>query len=189
MSKTIDLQDSEAAIELVQFAYFKKVLEKGKKRHKEESDVETEEEEMSQEDGDSKKRRKAQTEDGKGRKRRRELKEGEQYDPYDFSDAEGETPDIPPRTPKTPEAEERMDTDDGAVKKPVLSDQRLKEFKAALLDAFKSAHAQSLGMQTLMASINKDNKEPFSDVEVQTALDKMQEDNQIMVSDHIIFLI
>ncbi|XP_067901738.1 zygotic DNA replication licensing factor mcm3-like [Heterodontus francisci] len=189
MSKTIDLQDSEAATELVQFAYFKKVLEKEKKRRKEESDVETEEEEVSQEDGDSKKRRKTQAKDGEGRKRRRELKEGEQYDPYDFSDAEGETPDILPRTPKTPDPEESMDTSDGATKKPGLSDQRFKEFKAALLDAFKTAHAQSLGMQTLMASINKDNGVPFSDVEVQTALDKMQEDNQIMVSDHIIFLI
>ncbi|XP_078085447.1 zygotic DNA replication licensing factor mcm3-like [Mustelus asterias] len=189
MSKTIDLQDSEAAAELVQFAYFKKVLEKEKKRRKEESDVETEEEEVSQEDGDSKKRRKSQAEDSKGRKRRRELKEDEQYDPYDFSDAEGETPDIPPRTPKTPESEEHMDTSDESTKKPGLSEQRLKEFKAALLDAFKTAHAQSLGMQTLMASINKDNKTPFSDVEVQTALDKMQEDNQIMVSDQIIFLI
>ncbi|XP_078413628.1 zygotic DNA replication licensing factor mcm3-like [Cetorhinus maximus] len=189
MSKTVDLQDSEAATELVQFAYFKKVLEKEKKRRKVESDVETEEEEVSQDDGDSKKRRKTQTKDSEGRKRRRELQEGEQYDPYDFSDAEGETPGIPPRTPKTPEPEEHMDTSDAAAQKPELSEQRFKEFKAALLDAFKTAHAQSLGMQTLMASINKDNKVPFSDVEVQTALDKMQEDNQIMVSDHIIFLI
>lgn len=40
-----------------------------------------------------------------------------------------------------------------------------------------------------MASINKENKVPFTEEEVQTALDKMQEDNQIMVTDHIIFLI
>ncbi|XP_067844590.1 DNA replication licensing factor MCM3 [Heptranchias perlo] len=184
MSKTIDLQDSEAAVELVQFAYFKKVLEKEKKRRKEESDEETEEEE-----GDSKKRKKTRAEDSEGRKRRREPKEGEHYDPYDFSDAEGETPDIQPRTPKTPEPEERMDTSDGTAKKSELSEQRFKEFKVALLDAFKTAHAQSLGMQTLMVSINKDNEVPFSEMEVQTALDKMQEDNQIMVSDHIIFLI
>ncbi|XP_048457209.1 DNA replication licensing factor MCM3 isoform X1 [Rhincodon typus] len=189
MSKTIDMQDSEAAAELVQFAYFKKVLEKEKKRRKEESDVETEEEEVIQDDGDSKKRRKSQTKDGESRKRRRELKEGEQHDPYDFSDAEGETPDILPQTPKAPEPEDQMDTSDEAAKRSELSEQRFKQFKAALLDAFKTAHAQSLGMQTLMASINKDNEMPFSNVEVQTALDKMQEDNQIMVSDQIIFLI
>ncbi|XP_048392741.1 DNA replication licensing factor MCM3 [Stegostoma tigrinum] len=189
MSKTIDMQDSEAAAELVQFAYFKKVLEKEKKRRKEESDVETEDEEVIQDDGDSKKRRKSQAKDGESRKKRRVLKEGEQHDPYDFSDAEGETPDILPQSPEALEPEDQMDTSDEAAKKSELSEQRFKQFKAALLDAFKTAHAQSLGMQTLMASINKDNDTPFSNVEVQTALDKMQEDNQIMVSDQIIFLI
>ncbi|GCC21499.1 hypothetical protein chiPu_0019971 [Chiloscyllium punctatum] len=166
-----------------------RVLEKEKKRRKEESDVETEEEEVIQDDGDSKKRRKSRAKDGESRKKRRELKEGEQYDPYDFSDAEEETPDILPHTPMTVEPEDQMDTSDEAAKKSELSEQRFKQFKAALLDAFKTAHAQSLGMQTLMASINKGNETPFSDVEVQTALDKMQEDNQIMVSDQIIFLI
>lgn len=188
MSKTIDLQDSDAAVELVQFAYFKKVLEKRKKSRKDDSEVETEEEDISQEDGDAKKRRKPQAKDGERKKRRREQGEGEQYDPYDFSDAEEETPDIQPRTPKTPEAGEHMDTVDGTAKS-VLSEERFKAFKTALLDAFKAAHAQSLGMQTLMASINKENKVPFTEEEVQTALDKMQEDNQIMVTDHIIFLI
>lgn len=188
MSKTIDLQDSDAAVELVQFAYFKKVLEKRKKSRKDDSEVETEEEDISQEDGDAKKRRKPQAKDGERKKRRREQGEGEQYDPYDFSDAEEETPDIQPRTPKTPEAGEHMNTVDGTAKS-VLSEERFKAFKAALLDAFKAAHAQSLGMQTLMASINKENKVPFTEEEVQTALDKMQEDNQIMVTDHIIFLI
>ncbi|XP_072120809.1 DNA replication licensing factor MCM3 [Mobula birostris] len=188
MSKSIDLQDAEAAVELVQFAYFKKVLERQKKSRKDESDVETEEEEVTQDDGDSKKRRKPQSKGGEGRKRRRELGEDEQYDPYDFSDAEEEAPDTQPRTPKTPDAGERMDVGDGAAET-VLSEERLKVFKAALLDAFKAVHAQSLGMQTLMASINKGNEVPFSEEEVQAALDKMQEDNQIMVSDQIIFLI
>uniref|UniRef100_A0A8C8AX73 DNA replication licensing factor MCM3 n=1 Tax=Otus sunia TaxID=257818 RepID=A0A8C8AX73_9STRI len=46
MNKTVDLQDAEAAVELVQFAYFKKVLEKEKKRRKQaEDDSETEKEE------------------------------------------------------------------------------------------------------------------------------------------------
>ncbi|XP_059841422.1 DNA replication licensing factor MCM3 [Hypanus sabinus] len=187
MSKSIDLQDAEAAVELVQYAYFKKVLERQKKPRKDESDVETEEEEATQDDSDSKKRRKPQSKGGEGRKRRRELGEGEQYDPYDFSDVE-EIPDTQPRTPKTPDAGERMELGDGATET-VLSEERLKAFKAALLDAFKAVHAQSLGMQTLMASINKGNEVPFSEEEVQAAVDKMQEDNQIMVSDQIIFLI
>uniref|UniRef100_A0A8D2JEE2 DNA replication licensing factor MCM3 n=1 Tax=Varanus komodoensis TaxID=61221 RepID=A0A8D2JEE2_VARKO len=38
MSKTIEVQDAKVALELVQFAYFKKVLEKEKKRKKQEED-------------------------------------------------------------------------------------------------------------------------------------------------------
>lgn len=66
---------------------------------------------------------------------------------------------------------------------------RLKAFKAALLDVFKASHAQSVGLKNVMESINRDNPEPFSLAEVKVALAHMQDDNQIMVSDDIIFLI
>lgn len=66
---------------------------------------------------------------------------------------------------------------------------RLKAFKAALLEVFKASHAQSVGLKNVMESINRDNPEPFSAAEVKVALAHMQDDNQIMVSDDIIFLI
>lgn len=66
---------------------------------------------------------------------------------------------------------------------------RLKEFKVALLDVFREAHAQSVGMNRLTESINQDREEPFSSAEIQVALSKMQDDNQVMVSEGIIFLI
>lgn len=66
---------------------------------------------------------------------------------------------------------------------------RLKAFKAALLEVFKSSHAQSVGLKNVMEAINRDNPEPFSLAEVKVALAHMQDDNQIMVSDDIIFLI
>lgn len=66
---------------------------------------------------------------------------------------------------------------------------RLKEFKVALLDVFREAHAQSVGMNRLTESINQDREEPFSSAEIQAALSKMQDDNQVMVSEGIIFLI
>lgn len=40
-----------------------------------------------------------------------------------------------------------------------------------------------------MESINQDNPNPFSSTEVKLALEQMQDDNQIMMSDDIIFLI
>ena len=66
---------------------------------------------------------------------------------------------------------------------------RLKAFKAALLDVFREAHAQSVGMSHLTESINRDREEPFSSEEIQASLSRMQDDNQVMVSEGIIFLI
>merc|ERR1711994_116950 len=43
LSKTVDAVDAETAIELVQFAYFKKVLAKDKKKRRHDSDEEDEE--------------------------------------------------------------------------------------------------------------------------------------------------
>ncbi|KAM9563488.1 DNA replication licensing factor MCM3 [Guaruba guarouba] len=176
MNKTVDLQDAEAALELVQFAYFKKVLEKEKKRRKQaEDDSETEEDEESQpkEERRTRRRKKARTGD-----------EGDSYDPYDFSDAEEEMPVVQAHTPKTPEASAA-----GEAKKLELAEPRLKAFKARLLEVFKASHAQSVGLKNMMESINRDNPEPFSQDEVKVALAHMQDDNQIMVSDDIIFLI
>lgn len=73
--------------------------------------------------------------------------------------------------------------------RPFFCSLRLKAFKAALLEVFKASHAQSVGLKALMKSINQDNPEPFSSTEVKVALGRMQDDNQIMLSDDIVFLI
>lgn len=193
MSKSIELQDAEVAVELVQFAYFKKVLEKEKKRRRQDDgDTETEgEDEEGQGEGGNEEatpehRRKRSCRSGE---RRRPSKEGEVYDPYDFGDKEEDTPDVHNRTPKTPEYQEEPMETRGDSNKLQLADARLKEFKVALLAAFKSAHAQSISLHNLMDTINKGNEKPFSQGEVLTALEHMQDDNQVMVSDEIIFLI
>ncbi|XP_073481262.1 DNA replication licensing factor MCM3 [Aquarana catesbeiana] len=169
MSKTVQLQDAEAAVELVQYAYFKKVLEKEKKRKKKDEGSDTEEEEV-------------QTERKTKKKRKASPAEGETHDPYDFSDTEEETPDVQSHAPETP-AEKEKEKETG------LSGDRLKTFKAGLLDAFKSAHAQSIAMPALMDALNKNNDSPFSPGEVKAALEFMEEANHIMVSENIVFLI
>ncbi|XP_070789154.1 DNA replication licensing factor MCM3 [Pituophis catenifer annectens] len=179
MSKIIEKQDAKAAVELVQFAYFKKVLEKEKKRKKQtEEDPEEETDgEMSQEREErQKKRRKTDSSE-------QSPTEGETHDPYDFSDTEAEMPEIQAHPSKVPEA---SSTDEMTSK---LPESRLKTFKAALLEVFRVAHAQSVNLKSLLESINRDNPTPFSSAEVKAALEQMQEDNQIMMSDDIIFLI
>ncbi|XP_063298106.1 DNA replication licensing factor MCM3 isoform X1 [Pelobates fuscus] len=178
MSKTVELKDAEAAVELVQYAYFKKVLEKEKKRKKQGggSDTEGEEEVSTQTDAEARKKRKTSR-----------AKDGEQPDPYEFSDSEDTTVQV--HTPKTPDAgREKMETDADSSK-PSLSGDRLKAFKTALLDAFKAAHAQSIAMPALMDAINKNNESPFSQGEVKAALELMEDANHIMVSENIVFLI
>lgn len=44
-------------------------------------------------------------------------------------------------------------------------------------------------MKTLMDDINKGRESRFSEPEVRSALTRMQDDNQIMMADDIIFLI
>ena len=64
---------------------------------------------------------------------------------------------------------------------------RLSEFKAALLKAFSSAHAQTLPLTTVKESVKRD--KAFRDEEIESALQVMQDANQIMVADDNVFLI
>lgn len=182
MSKAVELEDSEVAVELVQFAYFKKVLEKEKKRSRQERDSGSEEEE----DEESTQRSQRAT-----RKRGRRGSQGsEPYSPYDFSE-EQDVPDIQARSPKPtkPRREEEPMDASSQAEDAELSAERLKEFKSSLFSVFQSAHAQSVKMKTLMEDINKERQNRFSEPEVRTALARMQDDNQVMVADDIIFLI
>ncbi|KAI3364072.1 hypothetical protein L3Q82_010904 [Scortum barcoo] len=184
MSKAVELEDSEVAVELVQFAYFKKVLEKEKKRSRQDRDSGSEEEE----EESSSTQRSQKT----ARKRGRRGSQGsEPYSPYDFSE-EQDVPEIQAGTPKPAKPqrgeEEAMEVTSQA-EDTELSAERLKEFKSSLFAVFQSAHAQSVKMQTLMDDINKGRQERFSEPEVRSALARMQDSNQVMVADDIIFLI
>ncbi|XP_020487113.1 DNA replication licensing factor MCM3 [Labrus bergylta] len=182
MSKAVELEDSEVAVELVQFAYFKKVLEKEKKRSRKDKDSgsEEEEEEVTQPSQKTAKKRGLSGTQG-----------SDAYSPYDFSEDQ-DVPEIQAGTPKPAkvprEEEEAMDATSQA-EDTGLSAERLKEFKSSLFAVFQSAHAQSVKMKTLMDDINKALENRFTEPEVRSALARMQEDNQVMVADDIIFLI
>ncbi|XP_068198615.1 DNA replication licensing factor MCM3 [Antennarius striatus] len=182
LSKAVELEDSEVAVELVQFAYFKKVLEKEKKRAKRDRDSGSEEEDEVDVSTQHSQR--------PVRKRGRNgSQDSEAYSPYDFTE-EQEVPEIQAGTPKPskPQQEEAMDATTHA-EDVELSAERLKEFKSSLFEVFQSAHAQSLKMKSLMHDINKAGQNRFTEPEVRSALARMQDDNQVMVADDIIFLI
>ncbi|XP_029966772.1 DNA replication licensing factor MCM3 [Salarias fasciatus] len=180
MSKAVELEDSEVAVELVQFAYFKKVLEKVKKRSRQERDEGSEDEEPEETQPSQKTQRK---------RGRRGSQSSEPYSPYDFSEDQ-EVPEIQSGTPKPsqPPQEEPMDATLQA-EAAQLSAERLKEFKSSLFAVFQSAHAQSVKMAALVEDVNRERRERFSEAEVRAALARMQDDNQVMVADDIVFLI
>ncbi|XP_071770329.2 DNA replication licensing factor MCM3 [Centroberyx gerrardi] len=186
MSKAVELEDSEVAVELVQFAYFKKVLEKDRKRARQERDSGSEEEEEAE-------TATQRTQRSQKKRGRRGSASSEPYSPYDFSE-EHAVPEIQAGTPKPAkqrEEEEPMDasappSQDGQSE---VSADRLKEFKSSLFAVFQSAHAQSVRMKTLRDDMNKERQSPFTETEVRAALARMQDDNQVMVADDIVFLI
>uniref|UniRef100_A0AAR2LAM1 DNA replication licensing factor MCM3 n=1 Tax=Pygocentrus nattereri TaxID=42514 RepID=A0AAR2LAM1_PYGNA len=111
MSKTIDLGDAEVALELMQFAYFKKVI------YEKINDMDS----TMAEDSD---------------------------DPYDFAENE----DI-------------------------------------CFHSFKVTRSQSVAVPELLTHINKGQSEEFDQQEVNLLLERMQDDNQVMVSEDVVFLI
>uniref|UniRef100_A0A673KN79 DNA replication licensing factor MCM3 n=1 Tax=Sinocyclocheilus rhinocerous TaxID=307959 RepID=A0A673KN79_9TELE len=154
MSKVVELVDTDVAVELVQFAYFKKVLEKDRKRSRNgEQDAEDEEED--------------EVQDTPRRLRKRSILNRNCM------------------VCRTADCFGCCMSDAPCV----CFCCRLKEFKTALLEVFRSSHAQSVGMIALMEGINKSCPSPFKETEVRAALSRMQDDNQVMVADDIIFLI
>lgn len=188
MSRTVTAEDAHAAIELVQYAYFKRVLEKEKKRRRRNSDDLGEDEAGSEADGEY-------GEDGDER--------GEQTEPRtkrkrrgDTTDAIDEEPDQERSVVATTEIEEpdaevepeTMEVDLNVTG--TITEERLKVFKSSLLQSFREARTQSLTMIRLRDSINEsDDREVFSQAEINAAISRMTDDNQIMMSDGIIFLI
>uniref|UniRef100_A0A8C6V9I8 DNA replication licensing factor MCM3 n=1 Tax=Neogobius melanostomus TaxID=47308 RepID=A0A8C6V9I8_9GOBI len=168
MSKAIELEDSEVAVELVQYAYFKKVLEKEKKRSRKGVCVKL-----------------CKCGLPKNDQVRRGSQGSEPYSPYDFT----ENQDVPESKSSPSNAGQQEEPMDPTAEGEELSADRLKEFKSSLFAVFQSAHAQSVNMKDLKTDINKGREKSFSDAEIRTALARMQDDNQVMMADEIIFLI
>ena len=68
---------------------------------------------------------------------------------------------------------------------------RLKKFKTSLLNLFKSRHAQSLELDLVREQLKKEHQDEdvFSEDEMFAAIEKMMDDNQVMLSDQVVFLI
>uniref|UniRef100_A0A6Q2ZCQ1 DNA replication licensing factor MCM3 n=1 Tax=Esox lucius TaxID=8010 RepID=A0A6Q2ZCQ1_ESOLU len=155
MSKTTDLADTEAAMELVQFAYFKKVTEQSDRTRA-------------------------------GKENMDGTDAGAESDPYDFEHEE--------QSKTRAYAHSLCGVEVLLNLLPWENTLVLKLFKAALMKAFQTMRSQSVAVTELLTLINKttlsqEDQEGFDEQEVEKLLGRMQDDNQVMMSEGMVFLI
>ncbi|XP_062308834.1 MCM3 minichromosome maintenance deficient 3 (S. cerevisiae), like isoform X2 [Osmerus eperlanus] len=106
---------------------------------------------------------------------------GAESDPYNFSGDEGDSqPSLKPKPVSQ------------SMKKTDLNQDRMKIFKTALLKAFKTTRSQSVAVTELLTLVNETahgQDHTFEAQEVDQLLGRMQEQNQVMMSEGVVFLI
>ena len=67
---------------------------------------------------------------------------------------------------------------------------RLKSFRTSLYNLFQKERAQSVQLDQVTAHVNSEHADArFSDEEIMSAISAMMDDNQVMLSDQVLFLI
>jgi len=188
LSRTVEAEDAGAAIEMVSYAYFKKVMERKKKKKGDESDDETEDDEEVSEP-----RKRKRTGDGSKKAKKPRKQPGEEgYDPYDISQSEEEMEEEPPQSLTPAEVRRSMEKLDEVVSvtQKEIAAPRLAAFKATLTKLFKEERSQTAALGRLKEFLKTEHPdEPFTNDEVDAAIQKMTDANQIMVADEMLFLI
>merc|ERR1719232_2134392 len=162
LSKQVEEEDAELAIELVQFAYFKKVLDKSGRRKKSQAGSDDSEEEEEVDEAPRKKETPS--------KRKR-------------SEEESQTPSK--RSRKDLLVPEPLPT-------PVAVDEdRYKHFMQLLNKCvFEKNQATELEMSVIKSYLAKvEKKQPFTDAEIDSCIERMSDENKVMRSDDTVFII
>lgn len=194
LSRQVEVEDAEAAIEMVSYAYFKKVMEKKKKPTRDEdsaTETETEEEGDDEEAGGRKRKRRSTSDKEKKPKKPKKKPGDEGYDPYEMDDDESEQTLASPSL-STMRGSSRQTAEEAtqpSTPKEITSE-RLDAFKASILKLLKEEHTQTVAMTRVTEYVNTAHAEqPFSNDEIDAAVERMTDANQIMVADGMLFLI
>ncbi|CAG7784877.1 unnamed protein product [Allacma fusca] len=198
MSKVVNKDDALAAIELVQFAYFKRVLEKEKKKRRRQesgepfsgSDTEAEEnDENERPEGEEGEERPSQ------RRSKRIRPSNDSEDPYnaegidDDEDSPGNLAEMRGKKKDItqPEVSELMETEPAVVHR-IISDTRMEVFKQKFLQLFSMEREESLKEDKVTEWLTTDPND-FTKDEVLGGLDRMVEDGKVFLSEGFVFLI
>ncbi|KAH0947878.1 hypothetical protein HN011_010065 [Eciton burchellii] len=187
LSKSVDSEDAHAAIELVQFAYFKRVLEKErKKRRRRDSDASENADEL---------------EDNRQVKR----KKTNQDDPYEYDSDDTHIEETTKRLTRsqksttTHSSPSRMETESAETSvpetavpetaTPTITQERLTVFRSSLNKLFQDRRTQTIPLTEVTSYLNTTHSLNFTSDEIDAAIDTMTNANQIMAADGNIFLI
>jgi len=200
LSNKVEARDAEVAIELVRFACFKKVLEKNKKGSKR-KEVNTDDE-MEQDNEDSQEEQEEEEEQGderaakKGKEsNKRRLNGSEDDEDEEEEEEDMETNEAAERQPRKrtrrrtvqqPSSQSQPSTNGSFA--PIMTSEKLKDFKSSLFKLFHRERTQSLQLSSINEFILSDSSK-FNASDIKNALNMMQDDNQIMLSDDTVFLI
>lgn len=192
MASKVTVADAHAAIELVQFAYFKKVLAKDKRKRRR-SGASSDEDESTVATDETGSTTVVDQSTRKSKRTRTEISMD------DESDDEFATPidagDLTQRATRrslaatqreaaaAASAEEAMAIDE------TITAERLKVFQHRVQAAFRKVREQSLPLVKLMEVVNEGADEPFSVGESRAAIVQMTDANKLMLADDIVFLI
>ncbi|KAI1289733.1 DNA replication licensing factor Mcm3 [Halotydeus destructor] len=171
LSRKVQLHDAHAAIELVQFAYFKKVIVKPKRVRQASGSAAEEEDDEAMDVG-------SDDEVIPKPKARKVIQDDD--DEYAFDDEMG-AKDEPVSQKSTKPSQKTTQIEEITEVDPV----RFKEFKKWLNEEFRKTRVERLGFEEVVNSL--DGK--YTRGEINYALDKMQEDNHIMRAGEDIILI
>lgn len=194
MGKMVSVADAQAAIELVQFAYFKTVLAKDKHKRRRSGDGESSEEEQDSERTTTQASTKSPSTRHSKRVRLQDtetidLEDSEVISMIQPADAGDLTQRKTRRSISGKAAGQSSEVVVTPVEPDFISPERFVLFKQKLNQVFRDARVQSMPLEQLNANVNLNADEPFTSAEVNAAVELMSDANQIMVSDAIVFLI
>lgn len=195
MAKTISVADAKAAIELVQFAYFKKVLEKEKRKRLRSDDE-------GSDDDDNVNGDEPVSQASQGTRKSKRTKTTNDVDETMDTEEIDDTPIVQPvdagdltkrstrkSVGRSAQPSQGTSATESAPSPDFISQERLSVFKQKLNQAFRDRREQTLAVEALTGAINQTIDEPFTTAEVNAAIELMSDANQIMVADGIVFLI
>lgn len=202
LSNKVEARDADAAIDLIRFACFKKVLEKEKKKRKKATGSDEEEEEEEEVEGEEDEeeveaekttgkatRSQSQSQAGKGgNKRQLESSDEEEDESEPSSTAPSQDEPARKRTRRQTTQASSTASSSAATSVGIITAEKLKEFKGLLFKLFNRDRAQSVTVPAVQEYVRAESSN-FSETDVRTALNTMQDDNQIMLSDETVFLI